>query len=94
MRGKTAIEKFVADCANGDHKYYFVDNQGQGADGSGGGGGGDGRAGTSEVNPWAKETWSRTNQTLMVKKDFAKAKAMAAKHGFDLKPSAMRTVPA
>lgn len=67
--------EFIKDLAS-KAEHLFDANAGGGAIG-GAGSGGSG----SGVNPWKKETYNLTEQALLIKKDPAKAKEMAAKAG-------------
>lgn len=61
--------------------HLFDPSQGSGAGGSGSGGGGGGHTG---ANPWKKESFNLTQQSMLLKQDPAKAKVMAAQAGVNL----------
>lgn len=77
--GDKSLGEFVKAWSLGDEGKAFVaapGNSGGGAGGSGSGGG--------KSNPWAKETFSLTEQGRLYTENPAQAKALAAEHGVTL----------
>lgn len=65
------------------HSFLFKDSQGAGSAGGGHGSGGTGGAGANG-NPWKKETWNKTEQQAVYRKDQALASRLAKAAGVDM----------
>lgn len=75
--GEQPVDKYLKEWAQTDEGREYIASTRNSGGGAGGGSGGN----RGVKNPWAKESWSMTEQARIFREDPERAKRMAAEHG-------------